>query len=242
MVPAIAKVSFTVEPKTIPLILKVATAWPYKDRLPGLDILRCMAPCVSLAEYTDNEGNSVLDTLVPSILDYAKKNGTELALDPKSVENNAMMALRIITNLFATAAGQQLIAKTAGEVVEFLSRVLDIAGRNARNLMVAWTSAASNLTAFALRQQEAEGRNSIGEYAAQLIKLLAIPVLDAADAEVVYRALIALGNLASIPGQGEYAAQVRSASARTWIKLAMDKVEDARVKAVGEELLQLLRA
>ncbi|CAK7226346.1 WD repeat protein Lub1 [Sporothrix curviconia] len=242
MVPAVTTRSFTVEPSSISVVLKVATAWPYKDRLPGLDVLRCTAPSASLAEYADSQGNSVLDTLLPSILDYPKENGTELAADPKSVENNAMMALRVITNLFATSGGQQLIAKTALKIVDFLAHVLDVAGRKNRNLMVAWTSAASNLAVFTLREQEAKGHNSIGDSSSSLIKLLAVPILDLTDTEVVYRALIALGNLASIPGQGDYAGQVRSASARTWINLAMGKMDDARVKVVGEKILKLLGA
>ncbi|CAK7273504.1 WD repeat protein Lub1 [Sporothrix epigloea] len=242
MVPAVPVVSCTLDPKFIPTVLGVATAWPYKDRLPGLDILRCMAPYASLAEYTDSQGNNVLDTLLPSILDYPRTDGSDLALDSKSVQNNAMLALRVITNLFATAAGQQLVASKAGKIVEFLSCVLDVAGQNARNLMVAWTSAASNLTTFALRQQETQGHNAISEFSARLTKLLAVPVLDATDAEVVYRAMIALGNLASIPDQGECTAQMRSAGVRTWIERAMGTIEDVRVKAVGEKILLLLAA
>ncbi|CAK7200881.1 WD repeat protein Lub1 [Sporothrix eucalyptigena] len=242
MVPAVKTRTFTVEPSSVAIVLKIATTWPYKDRLPGLDILRCIAPSASLAEYTNSQGRNVLDALLPSILDYPKESGTELAADSKSVENNAMMALRVITNLFATTPGQQLVARNADKIVEFLSHVLDIAGRKNRNLMVAWASAASNITSFALREQEAEGQNSIGESLAKMIKLLAVPILDLADAEVVFRALIALGNLASIPGQGDFAGQVRSSGARTWINLAIGKVDEARVKAVGEKILQILGA
>lgn len=242
MVPAVATRSFTLDSNSIALVLKIATTWPYKDRLPGLDLLRCMAPSPSLAEYTDSRGEGVLDVLLPSIIEYPKDSDTELAEDPKSVENNAMMALRLIANLFITTPGQQLVAKNAPKIIEFLSHVLDITGRKNRNLMVAWASVASNITSFALREQEAKGQNSIGDSLVRMIKLLAIPILDLADAEVVYRTLIALGNLSSIPGEGDYARQVRSASARTWINLAIGKAEEDRIKSVGEKILELLAA
>ena len=242
MVPAVATRSFTVGPDSVSIILKVATSWPYASRLPGLDILRCMAPSASIAEYADGEGNSVLDMLLPSILDYPKEGATGSAVNLKSVENNFMMALRVITNLFATTAGQHLVAKNVTKIIDFLSQVIDIAGSKNRNMMVAWTSAASNLTTFALREQEVGGCNSLGDSTAALIKLLAVPILDLADSEVVYRALIALGNLASIPGRGDYADQVRSAGALGWIDLAVGKVDDARVKAVGEKIQNLLGA
>ncbi|ERS95636.1 hypothetical protein HMPREF1624_08152 [Sporothrix schenckii ATCC 58251] len=89
-----------------------------------------------------------------------------------------------------------------------------------------------------LSEQEATGQNSVDDSLVKLIKLLAVPILDLTDAEVVYRSLIALGNLASIPGQGDFAGQVRSASAGTWVNLAIGKSEEARVKSVGEKVLK----
>ena len=240
MVPAVAIESFNLEPSAIALVLQAATTWPYKDRLPCLDLLRCMAPSASISEYTGSQGEDILNVLLPSITDYPKESGTELAADLKSVENNAMMALRLITNLFVTTPGQQLAVKNVHGIVEFLSHVLDITGRKNRNMMVAWASAASNITSFALREQEATGQNSVGDSLVRMIKLLALPILDLVDAEVVYRTLIALGNLASIPGQGDFAGKVRSASARTWVNLAIGKSEEARVKSVGERILKIL--
>lgn len=196
-----------------------------------------MAPSASLSGFTGSQGEDILTVLLPSITDYPKESGTELAADPKSVENNVMMVLRLITNLFVTTPGQQLAVKKIHGIVELLSHTLDITGRKNRNMMVAWASAASNITSFALREQEATGQNSVGDSLAKMIKLLAVPILDLADSEVVYRSLIALGNLASIPGQGDFAEKVRSASARTWINLAIGKSEEARVKSVGEKIL-----
>ncbi|KJR86656.1 phospholipase A-2-activating protein [Sporothrix schenckii 1099-18] len=238
MVPAVVTESFSLEPSAIALVLQAATTWPYKDRLPCLDLLRCMAPSVSLPEYIGGQGEDILTVLLPSIIDYPKESGSELVADPKSVENNAMMVLRLITNLFVTTPGQRLAVKRIHEIVEFLSHILDITARKNRNMMVAWASAASNITSFALREQEATGQNSVDDSLVKLIKLLAVPILDLTDAEVVYRSLIALGNLASIPGQGDFAGQVRSASAGTWVNLAIGKSEEARVKSVGEKVLK----
>ncbi|OAA61903.1 polyubiquitin-binding protein [Niveomyces insectorum RCEF 264] len=243
MVPAVATKTFTLEPAAIALVLKPATTWPYKDRLPSLDIMRFLATSPSVADYRDDQGKSVLDILFANVLAFPKDASTGLAEDLKSVENNAMMVLRLVTNLFVTTPGQQLVASHAADVVDFLANVLDVSERKNRNLLIAWASAASNITSFALREQETLGSNAFGgEALARTIKLLAVPIVDVADAEVVFRALVALGNLVSIPGEGGYAEQARSANARTWVRLAIGKIKEDRIQSVGDKILKLLES
>lgn len=243
MVPAVDTQPFALETESIAPVLKMATAWPYKERLAGLDLLRCMAPSPSLAKFTNSKGQDVLDALLPSIMDFPRESGTGLPKDPKSVENNAMMALRLIANIFSSVPGQQLAARNGSRLVEFLSHTFDNTGRDSRGLMVAWTSAASNMTSFALRELEATGHNSIGgESLLKMVKLLAVPILEITDAEVVYRALIALGNLACMPGSGDFVQEMRAAGTHTWVKVAIGKAEEARIKAVGEKILTLLES
>ncbi|EFX05187.1 polyubiquitin-binding protein [Grosmannia clavigera kw1407] len=242
-VPATARPTtktFDLDADSVTLVLRLATTWPYKDRLPSLDLLRCMAASPSVAEFSDGEGHSVLDALLPSILAFPADAKTGLPQDAKAAENNSMMVLRLLTNLFVTAAGQQLVAKNAERAVGFLSDVLDCSGHKNRNLMVALASAASNMAAFALREHEATSQSAFGgDTLARLIKVLAVPVLDLADGEVVYRSLVALGNLASIPG-GDYAHRLRTAGAKSWISAATDKIKEERIGSIGETILQLL--
>lgn len=232
--------TFALDAGAVALVLRLATTWPYKDRLPSLDLLRCMAASPSVAEFADSEGRNVLDVLLPSVLAFAADAKTGLPEDAKAAENNSMMVLRLLANLFVTAAGQQLMAEKAESAVGFLSDVLDFSERKNRNLMVALASAASNMAAFALREKQTTGRSSVsGDALDRLIKVLAVPVLDLADGEVVYRSLVALGNLASIPDSG-YARKIQTAGAQSWIGAAVGKIREDRVESVGEAILKLL--
>lgn len=229
------------DPSAIALVLRLATTWPYKDRLPSLDLLRCMAASPSVAEFTDHEGRNILDVLLAIVLAFPADGKTGLPEDAKAAENNSMMVLRLIANLFITAPGQQLVVKNAENVLDFFSGVLDFSERKNRNLMIALASAASNMISFAQRERETTGKLSMSkDTLVRLAKILAVPILDLADGEVVYRSLVALGNLACIPG-GEYVHSLQKAGAESWVSAAVEKIKEERVGSVGEVILGLLR-
>lgn len=241
MVPAVPTQSIALDAASFGAVVKLVTLWPYKDRLPGLDLLRCMGPSAIAAEFADDKGVDILKILIPSILDYPKNSSTGIVDDLKSVENNAMMALRLIANLFVSTVGQKLAASRANLVVDFLVEILGLSGRKNRNLLVAWTSAASNITSFALREQESSGQNSFGkESLMKLAKLLAVTITESDDGEVAFRSLIALGNLASIPGEDNYAQLVRAANASDWVNSAISKSGEDRIRLAGNKVLRLL--
>ena len=75
--------SNTPVPGGLQLAIKLATVWPYKDRMAGLDLLRLLVDSKTAASYTDSQGGNVVDLLI--------QGATET--DPHG-ENHLAMAVR----------------------------------------------------------------------------------------------------------------------------------------------------
>ncbi|OLN86566.1 Ubiquitin homeostasis protein lub1 [Colletotrichum chlorophyti] len=207
----------------IDLAVKIVTHWPYSDRLAGLDLLRCVAP-TPLAADLAVPGGSFLQVAVKSALDAP--DGTA----PN--ENSAMMALRTFANIFRSSNGRALAAKEASTAASLIERVLGISGGAPigpfnRNVLIAATTTLINYAVLASKEKStAESKRFI----AALGKI----ITSQTDPEVLYRALVALGTYASVAK-----VEVKSLGGVEWIKSAIDKVSEPRVKEVGNEALRL---
>ncbi|KAF6815511.1 polyubiquitin binding protein (doa1 ufd3) [Colletotrichum musicola] len=208
----------------IDLALKIVTQWPYSDRLAGLDLLRCVATSPDAADVSAPEG-SFLQVAVSSALnapDGATPN-----------ENSVMMALRTFANVFASPKGQALAAKEADTAASVIERVLGISGGAAigqfnRNILIAATTTLINYAVFSHKER-------ILPQSKRFIPALGKILSEQTDSEVIYRALVALGTFASTSK-----ADIKSLGGEKWIKSAVDKVSEVRVKEVGSEALQQL--
>ncbi|KAB5546935.1 PUL domain-containing protein [Coniochaeta sp. 2T2.1] len=233
----------------VSLVIKLSTDWPYKDRLPGLDLLRCIAPSPALPRIHD----SIVQTALSAALQPDADNpGTPIN------ENTVMMALRTITNLFASPAGRSFVANSAHDVLSTLERIVGVSegvpsqanagagpiGKTNRNVQIALTSAAFNYTCLAYLQhkknKDAVDVAEVGvDVLALLCNILGRVINDQTDSEVLYRALMALGMVLAIGG--EVRDTVRALDAEKWIRDAIKKGAEQRVKDVGAECLAYLR-
>lgn len=234
----------------VSLVIKLATEWPYGDRLPGLDLLRCIAPSPALPRI---HGSIVQTALSAALEPDADSPGTPVN------ENTVMMALRTITNLFASPAGRSAVARGAHDVISTLERIVSVSvgvpsqanagegaiGRNNRNVQIALTSAAFNYACLAYLQHKTskdavEGVDEVGvDLLALLCNILGRVLKDQTDSEVLYRALMALGMVLAIGGEARDI--VRALDAEQWIRDAVRKGAEDRVKEVGTECLAYLR-
>lgn len=222
---------------SISVIIKLTTKWAYPDRLPGLDLLRCMATSPSVATLADPHIGSLVQVVL----------GASLNPEPSTLpinENSVMMALRAITNLFATPEGREVAGREAAAVVSALER---ISGANSaapaigianRNLQIALTSAAFNYACLAYGEAKKQQGTVGAEAPLLLCNVLGKTLRDQSDGEVVYRALMALGMLLSIGGEVRETAGTLGAGG--WVRDAAAKATEGRVKDVGAECLALL--
>ncbi|KAK0628316.1 PUL domain-containing protein [Bombardia bombarda] len=242
------------------IIFTLATQWPYADRLPTLDIIRCMAARPSVASPSDDNTRygSLINVALRGALDTSAPISSESDLDlsslitdkvdtPKVNANSIMMALRTFTNLFNTPEGQKLVTADVDTVISFLARVVGLdnndtpIGTENNNLQIALTSTVFNLACFAYRERRktpAEERIHLGAIA-RIISVVEAVVARQSDAEVLFRALMALGMLLSIGGEPRELA--KSFGVGAWVGQAAKKSSDARVKDVAGECLGYLK-
>lgn len=234
--------------QAVGLVVKVITQWPYKERLAGLDLLRCMAPYPVAASFSHPGHDSMLDVALTAALDTAGAGSVN--------ENSVMMAVRATTNLFVTEAGRQVAARRANRVVGVLECVAGVEGVLAesaapgvkgpigignRNMQIGLATAALNYAVLARQDRRQSGgtTDSVGsEVMSLLINVLGEVLRHQMDNEAVYRALVALGTLATV---GEYCEVAKSLGAAAWVKAAAAKVAEPRVKGVAQECLALLQ-
>ncbi|KAK2592440.1 WD repeat protein Lub1 [Conoideocrella luteorostrata] len=211
--------------KSLDLVVRIVTAWPYGDRLAALDLLRCIARFPSGAQLSDAQHGSVLDLAVTCAL----------PADSQPNENAAMMGARTIANLSCSADGRSLISSEANKAIGFLERVAGVKGGDAigkfnRNVLIAVTTSALNLSVLVNKE-----KLLAPEQRRRLAIVLGVILRDQSDSEVLYRALIALGTLLATSK-----AETNGLSVIEWIRGAKDRGAEDRVKSVADECLALV--
>ncbi|KAK7429392.1 WD repeat protein Lub1 [Neonectria magnoliae] len=211
--------------KALSLVVRLVTQWPYADRLPGLDLLRCVAKYPLAADFSDPVHGSLLDLAIAASVPAGETPS----------DNAAMMGLRTLANLFASANGRSVVSAQAEKAVTFLERVTGVSGDAPigpfnRNVLVAATTVAVNLAVLAHRERllSPEQRRRL------TIILGAFLHKDQSDSEVLYRALVALGTLLAASS-----APAANLGVAAWIQAAAARSSEDRVKGVAAECSKL---
>lgn len=72
--------SKTPVPGGLQLAVKLATVWPYKDRMAGLDLLRLLVDSKTAATYSDPRGGNVVDLLIQGATEAEPHGENHLAM------------------------------------------------------------------------------------------------------------------------------------------------------------------
>ncbi|KAF4973936.1 hypothetical protein FZEAL_9122 [Fusarium zealandicum] len=205
----------------LPLLVRILTQWPYADRLAGLDLLRCVAKYPLVAQFSDAAVGSLLDLAIVASLPAGETPS----------ENAAMMGLRTLANMFASANGRSVVGAQSDEAITFLERVVGVSsapiGPLNRNVLVAATTAAINLSVLVHRERllSPDQRRRIA------VLLGAVLSRDGqTDSEVLYRALVALGTLLSASN-----AEAANLGVKAWVQGAAERSSEERVRGVAAE-------
>lgn len=215
----------------VPLIFRIATSWPTANRLPGLDILRLLAPSAPFVATTEHNGENLVTALLASGV-----------FDTPLNVNNAMLAIRTFANLFEIPAGRDLAMSEFDHILTGVKSALaNSAASPNRNLTIAITTLFIN---FAVNLTS-EGRASSPVSAERgLVLLEELSKLLAAekDSEAVYRGLVALGTLVTALG-----AEVKSAAKEVYeVENVLSRVsasgpgKEPRIKGIVGEIKQAL--
>lgn len=226
----------------ISLILKLVQKWQDNDRLPGLDLLRCMV--TAAGGISDDSGNTAVDIALQAA--FHPTSGGNIN------ENCAMMAFRVVTNLFVDANGREIAYKQAEKVVDYMECLVGASDTvfkgpvgfpGNRNVLMAVTTAALNYSVLGYLVSKKKVAVSDGSIAVTpevfglMANVLAKIIKEQHDAEVNYRALAALGTLAAA-GNAEV---IKALGADEAVRVASkDQNAEQRVRSIASECLSLL--
>lgn len=215
----------------VPLIFRIATSWPTANRLPGLDVLRLLAPSASFVATTEYNGENLVTALLASGV-----------FDTPLNVNNAMLAIRTFGNLFEIPAGRDLAMSEFDHILTGVKSALASSGPSPnRNLTIAITTLFINVAVYLTSDGRASSPDS-AERGLVLLDELSKLVATEKDSEAVYRGLVALGTLITALG-----AEVKSAAKEIYeVENVLTRVsasgpgKEPRIKGIIIEIRQAL--
>jgi phospholipase A-2-activating protein len=193
----ITKVRLRPEPIPAPglaleAVLRGATAWPTEKRLPCLDFLRVLtavSPDPVRHFGTSKDGNLVARLISAGAFDSGE-NGQP--------ENNVMLAVRTLANLFSTAEGKTLADE---EFEHEMDAVAVHATSSNKNLCIALTTLYVNyavlLTIESPGEDNGDGPSTV-DRVITLLDALSKVLMSSPDPEALYRALVATGTVLTL--------------------------------------------
>lgn len=226
----------------ISLVMKMALNWQYATRLPSLDLLRCLAVFPPAASYVHPSHGNFLEAVLTGAF-------TTPAGAPVN-EASAFMAMRAVTNIFATEEGRTIAASVFTRVVSIIEAILGIeaepfkgpVGPSNRNLSIAITSVALNYAVLAWTQAGSSKGGSGTELLPTegltlLINCLGEILQNNGDPTTLVRALVAVGTLAKVEGLRPV---VKDLGALSWARTAKDRSADVGVKEWADAVVHAL--
>jgi phospholipase A-2-activating protein len=205
------------------LAIKLTTAWPYKDRLPGLDLLRLLAVAPMTATFQHPRGGTIIDVL-----------GQGATETQPPAENHVMMAIRAFANLFDSVEGRALAVREFDKIQKVITTSLS--GTSNRNLLVAASTVYINYAVYFKSQPEEISFEHVLAVLDTLSKILSTQN----DSEAVYRALVATGTLLTLDDEIKSAAKDVYGIEKA-INTAQAKATDPRIRNVVGEIRAFLK-
>ncbi len=211
------------------MTIKVITTWPEKHRIPGLDLLRCLA-AVTPTLITQHDLVAVLSNVLPA--------------DPTTGNSNmAMLAIRSLANIFVHSEGRNLASRRFEEIHAMVKPYIHSSPAAAvvsRNFHVAVATLYINYAVLFAKPDSREHKAADVSRAGVLVEDLVTLLADAkiVDGETIYRALVGLGTLLGVVlsgGGGGSAKRIEEVVE----KLAMG-AKEPRIRAVSAEIKGLL--
>jgi len=203
------------------LVIKLVTQWPYKDRMPGLDLLRLLVVSPDAASFSHRDQN---------IIDVFLAGATET---DSPAENHVMMAVRGFGNLFETAEGRRVALANFDKIS---STVKTFVASTNRNLLVAISTLFIN---YAVLFTSELSTDTSFEHVLSCLDVLTKIIEKQKDSEVVYRALVALGTLLTLDDEAKGAAR-DVYDVKALVGRVSGATVDKRIKEIGKEVVGLL--
>lgn len=174
-------------------LLKIATTWTQKARVPAIGVLAVCAVSPSFVQHTSSGSSTVIDTLGEAG-NFAPKQATA---------NNVVHGIRLVVNLFKTDGGRTIADGSFDSTLKILRPFASTpeSPAQAKALATLFLNYAVQLTLQAPAQGSATRESRAEVLMRDVAFMLESDSPHAADADVLYRALAALGTLITL-GEG----------------------------------------
>jgi phospholipase A-2-activating protein len=214
--------TLTLDSSAIAITIRAISEWPSDKRLPWLDLLRLLtAASANTITYFSADASDDLITRLSSTGIFT----------PNATENQTMLGIRVLANLFASTPGQKLADSNFDTV---LPLVEPHARSSNKNLAIALTTMYINYAVLFSSSGSADPDRALGLIAA-LIEVLRVT----RDAEAIYRALVAMGTVLCLGS--DFATVAREGFEVEEVLEQAEKVgKEARIKKVVGEIRELL--
>lgn len=174
----------------ISALLKVASQWPCKSKVPAVGVLALLAVSPSFVSTTSARDKTVVDTL-----------GAAGLFDPRQeTANNVVHAIRLLVNLFKSDSGRLIVDGTFDAVLQLVRpfAAQPESPAQAKALATLYLNYAVLLTSGAPSSEAAMREARATTLLTDIANLLECESPHAADGDALYRTLAALGTLLSL--------------------------------------------
>ena len=205
---------------TVPVIARMMVTWPPALRIPLLDFARLLAVTTpGLASYESSDKSNAVDLLLSA--------GSE----DSDRENNIMLAIRGLGNLFEGAGKAIVVAKFDS----IHAKIKQYAVTKNRNMGIAIATLYINYAVYLL--SASSKASSLGS---TIISDNVSLIRNATDAEVAYRSLVAIGTLIHA-GVNTGGAATNNATLVTALDQVEKRLTEPRIKTISREIRDLLQ-
>jgi len=208
---------------------KISTLWPPAARIPGLDLLRCLA-AASPAIARSHDGAGLLSVLTSA-------GALAAPSDANANPNMTMLGVRALANIFAHDAGRIYAVNEFDAIHALVAPHLQpAAAATNRNIHIAATTLYINYAVAFASVQGVEPGDRVARLVSDLVALLGNR--QVVDSEALYRGLVGLGSLLAVDGAAGQG--ISKLDVRVAVQKAGEKAKEPRVKAVVDEIKAML--
>jgi phospholipase A-2-activating protein len=170
--------SISILPSSITATIRATSEWPMDKRLPWLDFLRLItaASADPVTYFTESNGTDLVTQLSSSG-----------AFNKETSENNVMLAIRTLANLFCSKPGRALADKKFDDILALTSPHVSTGNKN---LSIALTTLYINYAVLFSSGDLPDPDRALG-----LLAALMDVLKTTSDPEALYRGLVATGTV-----------------------------------------------
>ncbi|KTW29064.1 uncharacterized protein T551_02338 [Pneumocystis jirovecii RU7] len=213
-----------IELVSLDLATKLSNIWPYDKRFPGLDMLRILCGIFEEIGSYKYSTKSIIDIIIDGGFSDVSSNFSK-----KIIENNIMLSLKALVNLFEKDSGKEILNKEFEKIITKISGIYnDLTARDAK---IALSTLYLNFSIFFYQLSSVQNALSI------LSPILEILSEDS-DSECIYRTMVALGTtLYTLKNLKKITYKVL-----TIIQKCKNKFRESRIELLVKEILEILQS